>query len=146
MSQILNKQIIFCIRQEEDWFKFRSIVNPVFLKPNNILPYVAKMNAVADQFVDNINFFSKQDPNGEMPFNFLNEVYKWSLESISIIAMNKSLGCLKREDKNYETDQMIQSALTMLKLMYKLDVMPSISPFYSKTWKQFCIVLDYLLE
>lgn len=91
------------------------------------------MNAVADQFVDNIKFRSQQNLNGETPSNFLNEIYKWSLESISIITMNKNLGCLKQETKNYETQKMVQSALTMLKLMYKLGVMPSISPFYSKT-------------
>lgn len=121
-------------------------MNPVFLKPNNVLPYIGKMNAVVDQFVENIKFFSQQNPNGEMPSDFLNEIYKWSLESISIITMNESLGCLKREGKNYETEKIIQSALTMLKLMYKLDVMPSINPFYSKTWNHFCNVVDYLLE
>jgi hypothetical protein len=81
--------------QGEEWFKYRSMVNPILMQPRNSLQYADKMNLVADELVDNIKFLVEQN-NGQMPKTFTNELHKWSLESIGVVTLDKHLGCLKR--------------------------------------------------
>ncbi|RZC10209.1 p450 domain containing protein [Asbolus verrucosus] len=80
----------------EEWFKFRSMVNPILMQPRNVLQYVDRMNIVADELNDNIKYLSEQNSNGEMPENFNIELYKWSLESIGVVTMDKHLEILAK--------------------------------------------------
>jgi cytochrome P450 family 12 len=134
--------------QGEEWFKFRTIVNPILMQPRNVAQYTDKMNLVADELIDNIQFFSEQNDKGQMPDDFNHELYKWSLESVGVVTMDKHLGCLKRDnDKNSEGQKLIQSVLQMFQLMYKLDVLPSMWRIVStKNWRKYVEILDYMLH
>ncbi|RZC32516.1 cytochrome P450 12a4, mitochondrial, partial [Asbolus verrucosus] len=134
--------------QGEEWFKFRSMVNPILMQPRNVLQYVDQMNLIADELIDNIKYFSEQNEYGEMPKDFNNELYKWSLESIGVITMDRHLGCLKRNsEKDSEPQKLIQSVLQMFKLMYKLDVLPSLWKVIStRDWKEYVKILNFLSE
>ncbi|RZC35922.1 cytochrome P450 12c1, mitochondrial [Asbolus verrucosus] len=107
--------------QGEEWFKFRSVVNPILMQPRNVLRYVDQMNLVADELIDNIKYFSEQNEYGEMPEDFNHELYKWSLESIGVVTMDKHLGCLRRDsDKNSEPQKLIENVLKMFQLITNL--------------------------
>ncbi|RZC10208.1 p450 domain containing protein [Asbolus verrucosus] len=136
------------LKHGEEWFKLRSMVNPILMQPRNVLQYVDRMNLVADELNDNIKYLSEQNSNGEMPENFNTELYKWSLESIGVVTMDKHLGCLKR---NVETDsepqKLIQNVLQLFPLMYKLDVMPSLWKVISTPdLRKFFKVSDFMTD
>jgi cytochrome P450 family 12 len=133
--------------QGEEWFKYRSVVNPILMQPRNNLQYIDKMNLVADELVDNVKFLAEQH-NGEMPDNFNNELYKWSLESVGVVTLDKHLGCLKRDlDSHSETQQLIQSVLQVFELTYKLDILPSMYKYVSTSnWRKLVKALDFILK
>jgi hypothetical protein len=62
------------------------------MQPRNVAQYTDKMNLVADELIDNIQFFSEQNDKGQMPDDFNHELYKWSLESVGVVTMDKHLG------------------------------------------------------
>ena len=64
------------------------------MQPKNIARYTDKMNLVADELVDNIKHLAKQNKDGEMPDDFRNELYKWSLESVGVVTLDTHLGIL----------------------------------------------------
>lgn len=78
--------------QGEDWFKFRSVVNKVLMQPRTAEMFVDSMDVVANDLLKNIRHFIKTNPNHEMPENFQQELYKWTLESMGVIAFNSRIG------------------------------------------------------
>lgn len=64
------------------------------MQPRVIQQYVGSMDKVAGELIDNIRFFSTQNEKNEMPADFQNELYKWSLESVAFVALDKHLGKL----------------------------------------------------
>lgn len=62
------------------------------MQPRVILQYIDSTNRVADEFVENITYFSSLNTMGEMPHDFVNEIYKWALESVGVIALDKHFG------------------------------------------------------
>ncbi|XP_063919256.1 cytochrome P450 CYP12A2-like isoform X2 [Zophobas morio] len=135
-------------QQREDWFKFRTIVNPIMMQPKNIAQYTDKMNLVADELVENIKYLATQNKDGEMPSDFKNELYKWALESVAVVTLDTHLGCLKQGLKpDAEPEKMIYSATQFFDLMYKLDILPSVWKLVStKDWKKFVGVLDFMIQ
>ncbi|XP_018572395.1 cytochrome P450 CYP12A2 [Anoplophora glabripennis] len=131
-----------------EWFKIRSVVNPVLMQPKAAQQYIGSMDKVANELIENIRFFSKQNENSEMPEDFQNELYKWALESIGVIALNKHLGCLDlNASKDSEPQKLISSVNEMFLLMYKLDILPSIWKYIeTPSWKRFVKVLDFITE
>ncbi|KAJ8924326.1 hypothetical protein NQ315_007122 [Exocentrus adspersus] len=134
--------------QGEEWFKFRSTVNPILMQPRAVQQYVGSMDKVASELVDNIRFFSTQNEKGEMPGDFENELYKWALESIGVVALDKHLGCLNlNAPKDSEPQRLISNVNEMFRIMYKLDVLPPIWKFIeTPTWKKYVSILDSITE
>lgn len=132
--------------QGEEWFNFRSIVNKILMQPRTAELYVQSMDAVANNFLDNIRYFINK--NSEMPESFQNEIYKWALESMGVIAYNKRIGCLDRDqDKSALGQKLINSSLELFDLMVKLDILPSLWPIIStRNWRRYVQILDFITE
>lgn len=64
------------------------------MQPKIANMYIPKIDEVADDFVENIRRLSKSNPNGEMPEDFKNELNKFTLESVGLIALDKRFGKL----------------------------------------------------
>ncbi len=62
----------------EDWWRIRSKAQPAFLKWNNVVNYAPVLSEIADEFVERIRLIRQE--NDEMKPDFLNELYRWSLE------------------------------------------------------------------
>ncbi|KAG0718510.1 putative cytochrome P450 49a1 [Chionoecetes opilio] len=75
-----------------EWWRVRSRVQIPLLKPMVVGEYVEEMDNVALTFVDRIK--ELQDKHGEMPENFQQELYKWALESVGVVALDRRFGCL----------------------------------------------------
>lgn len=78
-----------------DWYNFRTKVNPILMQPRTAQQYVDSMNVIANDFLENVKRFIKSHPRGEMPSDFLNHLYRWALESIAYIALDRRLGRFK---------------------------------------------------
>ncbi|KAL7643898.1 UNVERIFIED_CONTAM: hypothetical protein RMT77_005907 [Armadillidium vulgare] len=77
----------------DEWRRVRSKIQTPMMKPKNIVKYLKAMDDVSIDFTDRIADLQRK--YGEMPNDFLNEIYKWALESIGIVALNRRLGCLE---------------------------------------------------
>lgn len=66
----------------------------MFMQPKIANMYIPKIDEVADDFVENIRRLSKSNHNGEMPEDFKNELNKFTLESVGLIALDKRFGKL----------------------------------------------------
>lgn len=84
--------MLICISQGEDWFNVRSKVNPIMMQPRVVKQYINCMDSIASEFIDNVRYLVKSNPDGQMPKTFLNEIYKWAFESAGVIAMDKRFG------------------------------------------------------
>jgi cytochrome P450 family 49 subfamily A len=79
--------------QGEDWKQFRSKVQQPMLRPKSTLGYTAVLEEVAQEFVD-VRIRQLRDGKNEMPEDFLQELYRWALESVACLALSTRLGCL----------------------------------------------------
>lgn len=94
--------------QGEEWYKYRSKTQPYTLKPRTIMSYVPSMNNVAEEAITLIREY--QDQYGPGKWNCLRLLYKWSLESVLFVALDKRLNCLKTELKEgSDADIMLKS-------------------------------------
>ncbi|KAG5868163.1 hypothetical protein JTB14_005385 [Gonioctena quinquepunctata] len=118
--------------QGEEWFKVRSMVNPILMQPRTVNQYVAKMDEIARELVENMKYFSKLSQDNQMPENFMNELYKWSLESIGMVALNKHFGCLDlNAPEDSEPRKLVEAVLTMFDHLYYLEISPPLWKFIS---------------
>lgn len=78
--------------QGEEWYKQRSVVNPVLMQPRSAQMYIGPMDLVAQDFIKKMKTLASANSRGEMPEDFFNELNKWALESICVVALNKRLG------------------------------------------------------
>ncbi|XP_063609389.1 probable cytochrome P450 49a1 [Penaeus indicus] len=85
--------------QGEKWWRVRRAVQTPMMKPKNVDAYMPEVDAVTLQFMDRIAML--QQEFGEMPHNFLQEIYKWAFEAVCVVALNRRMGCL---DPNLSAD------------------------------------------
>lgn len=128
--------------QGEPWQKMRSIVSPIMLKPATVNAYIPVVDEIATEFCEQIK--TMRNDKNEMPANFLAELNKWSLESISSIALNQRLHLLGPGSNvpNDQAMQLIKAVDDFFVLSYDLEMMPPIwryveTPQYKKLMKVF---------
>ncbi len=65
------------------------------LRPKSTLRYTPDLEAIAEEFIQ-AKIMDKRDKNSmKVGADFLDDLYKWALESVSCLALNARLGCLK---------------------------------------------------
>ncbi|XP_069672594.1 probable cytochrome P450 301a1, mitochondrial [Periplaneta americana] len=130
----------------EEWRTFRSKVNQPMMQPRVTKLYVAPINSVADDFLKRIK--SLRNEKQEMPENFMNELHKWSLESIVYIAMDKRLGCLEGElAPDSDPQKMIDAVRVIFDGIYKMEHKISLWQLISTpTWREFVKAFDVFTE
>lgn len=111
--------------------------------------YIPDIDCVARDFIVRIK--TLRDNNNEMPDNFQNEMNKWSLESIALIALEHRLGLITKEDDpenqllinvrkdrfffyvkstHYMHTRSLQAVKDFFSLSFELDIQPSIWKYY----------------
>ncbi|EEB19767.1 cytochrome P450, putative [Pediculus humanus corporis] len=124
----------------KDWYDFRTRVQKPMLQPQTAKLYAKTIEETADVFVEK----SKRLRNNlsEVPFNYLNEIHKWSLESLAKIALDVNLGCLD-EPPNPETQILINAVVSFFEKVPILELkVPFWRVFNTPTWKQYIHSLD----
>ncbi|KAH8343891.1 hypothetical protein KR084_001395 [Drosophila pseudotakahashii] len=87
--------------QGKPWGDFRTVVNPVLMQPKNVRLYYKKMSQVNQEFVQRIKEL-RDSETLEAPDDFIDTINRWTLESVSVVALDKQLGLLKDSKKESE--------------------------------------------
>ncbi|CAD7077461.1 unnamed protein product [Hermetia illucens] len=115
--------------QGKEWAEFRSAVNPVMMQPKIVKLYVPKLDKFIDEFIARMK--NIRDSNTyELPENFEEELNMWSLEAISMVALDKPLGIMGKLEKNSKEHEFLVAVKKFFHLVYVLDLKPSM-------WKVF---------
>lgn len=109
------------VSQKAEWKQFRSKVQQPMLRPKSTHGYIPVLESIAQEFIDN-KMISLRNSEGMVPDDFLQEIYKWALESVALLALNSRLGCLQPNlPKDSEQEALIKAVGEMFGLNYRLD-------------------------
>lgn len=98
-----EKRAGIIVESGDEWWRVRSLVQTTMLKPMVIDEYLPEMDGVSCALMDRIQ--ELQDKYGQMPDNFQDELYKWALESVGIVALDRRFGCLGAPEGSLEAQQ-----------------------------------------
>ena len=62
------------------------------LRPKSTLCYTPQLEKIAQEFIERKIIAKKNPENDQMGVDFLDDLYKWSLESVACLALNTRLG------------------------------------------------------
>ncbi|XP_037951538.1 cytochrome P450 CYP12A2-like isoform X2 [Teleopsis dalmanni] len=130
----------------EKWVKFRSAVNPVLMQPRNAKFYISKMCKISSEFVERIKQI--RDPKSlEVPANFEDEIKRWILESILVVALNKQLGLIRNNSDDPVAKKYFDIISEILILAGEFEIQPPIWKIISTPkFKRVMQLLDELQD
>ncbi|KAL1505575.1 hypothetical protein ABEB36_005109 [Hypothenemus hampei] len=128
----------------EQWQQFRSKVNQIMLQPRSAKIYTEVISDIADEFVQRVSKIRNR--NCEVPDDFLNEIHRWSLESLAQIALDIRMGCL--EDSPSEDTQNLIDAINIF--FINVPILELKIPFWrifnTPTFRRYIQALDCIKE
>ncbi|XP_035690427.1 cytochrome P450 CYP12A2-like [Branchiostoma floridae] len=68
------------------------------MRPKTVGAYASLQDDVTRDLVDVIRALIGKEESGGQVHNFINYVYRWALEAISVVVLDKRLGCLTLDD------------------------------------------------
>ena len=74
---------------------YRSQVQQPMLRPKSTLRYTPDLEEIAEEFIEKKIILKRDSNTNEVNEDFLDDLYKWSLESVTCLALNARLGCLE---------------------------------------------------
>ncbi|KAF4531646.1 hypothetical protein B566_EDAN006577 [Ephemera danica] len=121
----------------EKWQQARTAVNQPMMQPRMAKLFVPKIDQVAIDLIKRMA--SLRDEQNEMPVNFKNELHKWALESISLVALDTRLGCLEPYlAPDSDPQRMINITQEIFNCTFELDLkVPYWKYFSTPTWRTF---------
>jgi cytochrome P450 family 12 len=136
---------VFDFRQGEDWQKMRSTVNPILMQPKFVRSYIPTIDQIVNEFLANIP--KMQDENSEMPGNFNEFLNRWSLESITAIALEKRLGLMDLNNNTGIGGRITKNVRKIFDLAAEFELRPSIWKIYpTKKFKELMNAYNDLTE
>ncbi|XP_044254764.1 probable cytochrome P450 49a1 isoform X3 [Tribolium madens] len=128
----------------DKWQNFRSKVNQIMLQPRVTRMYVKSIETTSQELVDRIEVIKNE--KNQVPDDFLNEIHKWSLESIAKIALDVRLGCLD-SDAHPDTQKLINAINTFFMNVPVLELkIPFWKIWNTPTFKEYLNALDTIRE
>ncbi|CAH1233707.1 CYP27A1 [Branchiostoma lanceolatum] len=128
-------------RNGEEWQRVRSSVQKDMMRPKTVGAYASLQDDVSRDLVDVIRALTEKEESGGQVHNFTNYVYRWALESISVVVLDKRLGCMTLEDLEPGSDAqlMIDGVNDFFNAFVKLEL--SAVGLYkyisTPTWRKF---------
>ncbi|NP_001295932.1 cytochrome P450 CYP12A2 [Musca domestica] len=132
--------------QGEAWGSFRSAVNPVLMQPKNVHLYFNKMSEVNKEFMERIRKI--RDPQTlEVPDNFEEEINRWTLESVSVVALDKQLGLITKNRDDPTPKRLFKALTDFFEASGDLEFQPSIWKYIkTPTFKKAIRSLDEITD
>ncbi len=81
------------MEEGEKWHWTRSKVQQDLMRPKSALFYIDELQDVSQDFVNFIRAI--RDPDDHTVNNFLPDIYRFTFEAVTLIALDTRLGCLK---------------------------------------------------
>ncbi|KAI8118151.1 Cytochrome P450 CYP12A2 [Lucilia cuprina] len=130
----------------EKWATFRSAVNPVLMQPRNVRLYMYKISQVNRELMERIRQI--RDPKSlEVPDNFIEELNRWTLESISVVALDKQLGLITKNRGDPLVKELFQAINDFFKYGMEVEYRPSTWKYYkTKSFRNLMQSLDSMLN
>ncbi|XP_063701234.1 probable cytochrome P450 301a1, mitochondrial [Culicoides brevitarsis] len=130
----------------EPWREFRSRVQKPVLQLSTVRRYVSPLEQVTNDFMDRCG--TLLDANSELPDDFDNEVHKWALECIGLVALDTRLGCLEPDlGPDSEPIQIINAAKYALRNVATLELKaPYWRYFPTPLWTKYVNNMDFFVE
>lgn len=130
----------------EQWREFRSRVQKPILQIKTVKRYVKPLESVTSDFLTRC--MSLLDDKCELPADFDNEIHKWSLECIGLVALDTRLGCLSSNiAKDSEPQHIINAARYALRNIANLELK---APYWrwipTPMWTRYVNNMDYFVE
>ncbi|XP_078598368.1 putative cytochrome P450 49a1 [Branchiostoma floridae x Branchiostoma japonicum] len=129
-----------------EWQRVRSSVQKDLMRPKTVGAYASLQDDVTRDLVDVIRALIGKDESGGQVQNFTNYVYRWALEAISMVVLDKRLGCLTLDDLEPGSDAqlMIDGVNDFFDAFVKLEM--SATGLYkyisTPTWRKFAKAFD----
>ncbi|XP_052749657.1 probable cytochrome P450 49a1 [Galleria mellonella] len=128
----------------EAWSAFRTKVSKVALSAGAAAEYTVPVAQVADAFVNRIRKIRNEKQ--ETPDDFLNEVHKWSLESLGLVALDTRLGCFEASEGS-ESQRLIDAVNTFFLCVGELELRAPWWRIYpTAMFKRYVAALDTILS
>ncbi|KAH8373624.1 hypothetical protein KR093_001906, partial [Drosophila rubida] len=111
--------------QAEVWAKFRSAVNPVLMQPKTVRLYYQQMSNVNKEFIQRIRDI-RDSTTFEVPDTFEEEINRWTLESVSVIALDKQLGLINTNRDNPRAKKLFENLSEFFAISADVELKPSV--------------------
>lgn len=108
------------------------------MQPKLVKSYIPTIDGIVNDFLKNIEEIT--DENGEMPANFSDYLNRWSLESITAIALETRLGLMNFKGNNKVGESLAKTVRKILTLGLEFELKPSVWRIYET--KQFKELMD----
>ncbi|XP_068083408.1 probable cytochrome P450 49a1 [Anabrus simplex] len=130
----------------KEWQDLRSKFNQTMMQPRSAKSYVGPIDTVTEDLIDRMRELKNE--NAELPPDFINYLFRWALESISLVALDTRLGCLERQfSPDSEAQKMINATHVVSDALLELDLKPGLRHFTKKKeWKEMVDALDCINE
>lgn len=116
------------------------------MKPEIIRKNIPRIEKIATEFVEKMPKMI-DSTTGKPTVNFNQEIKKWSVEQIGILALNKRLGLLDTNNENKEALEFIQCMNDFFEISYKIEVRPQIWKYYETAdFKRLMKLFDNITE
>ena len=102
------KKIIFLKKSSESFQIFTIYIIIIYdilqvqqpmLRPKSTLRYTPDLEEIAEEFIEKKIVMKRNNETKEVNADFLDDLYKWALESVTCLALNARLGCLESDIK-----------------------------------------------
>ncbi|EEB11516.1 cytochrome P450, putative [Pediculus humanus corporis] len=130
----------------QQWNDFRSKVHQTMMQPSTAKKYLIPLNQITTEFLNRIQENIKS--NDELSCDFMEELYKWALESIGKVALDTRLGCLNKNlEMESEAQIMIDSVKTFFANVAQVELRMPVWRIYSTpAWKKYIGAFDVFRE
>lgn len=92
------------------------------MRPKSALRYAKDLDEIADEFITEKILTARHPQTSQVGEQFLEDLYKWALESVTCLALNTRLGCLKSGlDDNSEQMVIIRGVSNIFTTTMHLD-------------------------
>lgn len=120
-------------------------MNPILMQPKIVKSYIPLIDSIVHDFMKHIPEI--QDENGEVSANFNEYLNRWSLESITAIALEKRLGLMDFKNRNEVGEKIAKAVRNILTIGLEFELQPSVWRLYkTKRFKELIAAYAELSE
>ena len=135
----------------EKWQNIRSKVQQDLMRPKSAMYYLDEIQNVAQDFIKLIEE-KRLSNDRNIIENFLPDIYRYTLESICVIAIEQRIGCLKNDSSTLDSEiaKMFESMKAFLNsypdFLSGIPTWKFLPPRMNKSYRNAQDHLDYILE